>query len=178
MHSKIVAVMPGKKVLILRIIAVCLLIASSAAIAENPYPFKARLEKRADHIAAVAYNDGPATISAIVNVSSSNCRVDAPSNARIVVKAHQSLVIPQVIRASSPGVACQAGLNFKYQMGDFERGTDDEPFRIPFDDVKPHTVGQAFGGPLTSHNSPESQYALDIDMPEGFQRGMVLRGPR
>lgn len=167
MHCKIVVVMLSQKVSILRIITICLLIISSAAIAENPYPFKARIEKRADHIAAVAYNNGPATISAVVNVSSNNCRVDAPSNARIVVKAHQSLVISQVVRAPSPGIACQAGLNFKFQMGDFERGTDDEPFRIPFDDVKTHTVGQAFGGPLTSHNSPESQYALDINMPEG-----------
>lgn len=167
MHSKIVVVQLCHKVSILRIIAACLLIISSVAIAENPYPFKARLEKRAGHIAAVAYNDGPATISVVVNVSSSNCSVDQPSNVHVVVKAHQSLVIPQVIRASSPGIACLADLNFSYQMGDFERGMDNEPFRIPFDDGKTHTVGQAFGGPLTSHNSPESQYALDINMPEG-----------
>jgi len=166
MYSQIGVVMPGQKVAILRIIGVCLLIIAPAAIAENPYPFKAKLERRAGHIAAVAYNDGPATVSAVVNVVSSNCNVDQPSNVRIVVKAHTSLNVSQV-RASSRGVACQAGLNFKYQIGDFKRATDDEPFRIPFEDGKAHTVGQAFGGPLTSHNSPESQYALDINMPEG-----------
>lgn len=79
MHSKIVAAMRCRKISILRIAGASLLIISSAAIAENPYPFKAKLEKRADHIAAVAYNDGPARISAVVNVSSSNCRVDAAS---------------------------------------------------------------------------------------------------
>lgn len=151
----------------LRFFGVCLLMIPQLAIAENPYPFKAKLERRAGHIAVVAYNDGPATVSAVINISSSNCSVDTPANTRIVVKAHESRVIPQVISTPSPGVACQAGLNYKYQMGDFERGVDNEPFRIPFEDGRAFTVGQAFGGQLTSHDSPESQYALDITMPEG-----------
>lgn len=150
----------------LRVAGVCLFLISLAAFAENPYPFKAKLEKRADHIAAVAYNDGPASISAVVNVASSNCKVSTPANIRVVVKAHASVDIAQ-IRALSTGVGCQAGLNFKYQIGDFTRGAEDEPFRIPFEDGKAFTVGQAFGGPLTSHNSPEAQYALDINMPQG-----------
>jgi murein DD-endopeptidase MepM/ murein hydrolase activator NlpD len=153
--------------IILLALGTCLLLTAQSAIAENPYPFKARLERRAGRIVVVAYNDGPATVSAVINVSSSNCSVDAAANLRIVVKALDTLVIPQVVRAASPGIACQAGLKFKYQMGDFGRSADDEPYRIPFADSKPHRVEQAFGGPLTSHNSPESQYALDIDLPEG-----------
>lgn len=140
---------------------------SKLTLAENPYPFKVKLEKRDGRIAAVAYNDGPASVSAVLNVSSNNCNVDALANTRIVVKAHDTLVLAPVVHATSSGIACQAGINFKYQMGDFKRNVDNEPFRVPFSDSKPHRVEQAFGGPLTSHNSLESQYALDINLPEG-----------
>lgn len=150
----------------MRILAAFLFLSATAAFAENPYPFKAKLEKRDGRIVAVAYNDGPATVTAIVNISSSNCSVDASSNSRKVVKARESLIVSE-IRAPSKGTGCQAALNYKYQMGDFSRAMDGEPFRVPFGDNRAHRVGQAFGGPLTSHNSPESQYALDIDMPEG-----------
>lgn len=137
------------------------------ALAENPYPFKAKLERRSGQIAVVAYNDGPATVSTVINVSSNNCIVDVPANKRLVVKAHETRVVSPVLHSGTPGVSCQGGLNFKFQMGDFERNVDGEPFRIPFEDNKPHKISQAFGGQLTSHNSPESQYALDINMPEG-----------
>lgn len=146
---------------------VAMMLMPQLAVAENPYPFKAKLERRSGQIAVVAYNDGPATISTVINVSSTNCIVDTPANKRLVVKAHETLVVSPVLHSGTPAVACQGGLNFKFQIGDFERGVDGEPFRIPFEDNKPHRVGQAFGGPLTSHNSPESQYALDIHLPEG-----------
>jgi murein DD-endopeptidase MepM/ murein hydrolase activator NlpD len=152
--------------IILRVLVACLFLLASAAFAENPYPFKAKLEKRDGLIVAVAYNDGPATVTAIVNVSSRNCSVDASANTRKVVRARESLIVSE-IRAPSKGTGCQAALNYKYQMGDFSRAMDGEPFRVPFDDNRAHRVGQAFGGPLTTHNSPESQYALDIDMPQG-----------
>lgn len=160
MKSKVLAVNLG-------IIAVCMVLFTRAAIAENAYPFKTKLERRDGNIVAVAYNTGPATISAVVNVSSNNCGVALPSNTRIVVKAHESLPISPVIRSESPSVVCQVGLNFKYQIGDFARSVDDKPFLIPFDDDKLHRVGQAFGGLLTSHNSPESEHALDINLPIG-----------
>ncbi len=44
---------------------------------------------------------------------------------------------------------------------------DGAPFRLPFEDGKEFTVGQAFGGVITSHNTPETEHALDINMPEG-----------
>lgn len=56
-------------------------------------------------------------------------------------------------------------MNSHYRLSDFSRKADNIAVRLPFADNLAYTVGQAYGGPLTTHNSIEAQYALDINMP-------------
>lgn len=146
-------------------VGVCLLLFLHTAIAAIQYPFRASLENKYDYIEVVAHNDGPAIVSAIINISGSNCITDTPSPVRAVIKPRESLVLAHM-RSTTPGISCQSSISTSYQVGDFSNVTDGVPFRLPFESNNEFTIGQAFGGKLTSHNSPDAQYALDITMPE------------
>lgn len=149
----------------LLIVGVCLFLFLHTAIAGIQYPFHASSENKYDYIEVVAHNDGPAIVSAVINISGTNCITDIPSPIRIVVKPLESLVIAH-IRSQTPNIMCQSNISTSFKMGDFSKGTDGAPFRLPFENNNEFTVGQAFGGVLTTHNTPDSQYALDINMPE------------
>jgi len=148
------------------IINLCLLITSQAAFAGFSYPFHANLENRYEQLEAVAYNEGPATVSATINIVGTNCISDTTSPINIVVKPHETVSFAH-IRPSSPGVPCQSSISSSFQPGDFSRAMDGTPFRLPFEDGKEFNVGQAFGGVMTTHNTPETEHAVDINMPEG-----------
>src|SRR5665647_2503086 len=148
------------------IINLCLFLTSQAAFAGFSYPFHANLESRYEQLEAVAYNEGPATVSAVINIVGTNCISDTTSPINIVVKPRETVSFAH-IRPSSPGVPCQSSLSSSFQRGDFSKAMDGTPFRLPFEDGKEFTVGQAFGGVITSHNTPETEHAVDINMPEG-----------
>lgn len=147
------------------IVGVCLFLFLHTAIAGIQYPFHASLENKYDYIEAVAHNDGPAIVSAVINIGGTNCITDTTSPIRIVVRPRESLVIAH-IRSAALGVSCQSTISTSFQLGDFSKGMDGIPFRLPFENNNEFTVGQAFGGTITSHNTPDTQYALDINMPE------------
>jgi len=146
-------------------VGICLSLFLHTAIATVQYPFHASLENKYQQIEAVAHNDGPAIVSAIVNIGGSNCITDTRPPIKFVVRPHESLILAH-IRSITPGILCQSTINYSYQVGDFSNLTDGPPLRLPFENNNEFTVGQAFGGRLTSHNSSEAQYALDINMPE------------
>ena len=56
----------------------------------------------------------------------------------------------------------------KSTLGAFDAVHDAKArYRLPYREGTSHAVGQAPGGPLTTHTTPESENAIDIDMPEG-----------
>lgn len=142
-----------------------LLLTAPLANAGNSYPFQVSLEKRRANIIAVAHNQSAATITAIVNITVSNCTLDVASPLRIAVKPWQSIILAH-IRPSAPGRACRSAVNTQFGIGDFTRVSDGAALRLPFADGNAFIVGQAFGGPLTSHSNINDQHALDINMPE------------
>ena len=148
------------------IINLCLFLTSQAAFAGFSYPFHANLENRYEQLEALAYNEGPATVSAVINIVGTNCISDAVSPINIVVKPHETVSFAH-LRSSSPEAPCQSSISSSFQPGDFSKAMDGAPFRLPFEDGKEFTVGQAFGGVMTTHNTPETMHALDINMPEG-----------
>jgi len=53
-------------------------------------------------------------------------------------------------------------------LGDFNaRQSPDAMYRLPYQDGLAFHIGQSPGGPITTHSSPDSQYPVDIGMPEG-----------
>jgi len=53
-------------------------------------------------------------------------------------------------------------------LGDFNaRQSPDALYRLPYQDGTAFPIGQAAGGPMTTHTTPDSQYAVDIGMPQG-----------
>ena len=129
------------------------------------YPFEVTLERHQHDIMAVAHNHGPASITAFVKITVSNCIIEALAPPSIAVRAGQSLEVAR-IRPSAPGKACRSSVSTQYGIGDFTRVADGAAFRLPFADGNTFIVGQAFGGPLTSHSNLNDQHALDINMPE------------
>lgn len=134
----------------------------------NSYPFSIEaLQLRSGH-QIIAHNKGPAPISAVISIVElhnigSNQRWPAMS----VVPPHSDLTIG-VVYPKDP----TSGSNFKtsaaFRLGVL--GAQHDPstlYRMPYLDGRTFTIGQAPGGPITSHNTPESQFAIDFTMPEG-----------
>jgi len=129
------------------------------------YPFEVTLKQHQRDIMAVAHNHGPASITAIVNITVKNCTIASLAPTHIAVKSGQSLEVAR-ITPSAPGKACRSSVSTQYALGDFTRMADGAAFRLPFADGNAFIVGQAYGGPYTSHSNLNDQHSLDINMPE------------
>lgn len=66
------------------------------------------------------------------------------------------------------GVGYTFQTQYTWILGDFNAAqAPDAMYRLPFRDGTAFRIGQSPGGPITTHNTAESQYAVDIPMPEG-----------
>lgn len=135
------------------------------ALAGEHYPFVTGMERHQNIIEVVAHNRGPASITAIVRISVNNCTLVPLAPPRIAVKPWQSLTLAR-IKPLLPGRTCQSSVSTQFGMGDFTIVSDGAALRLPFADGNTFIVGQAFGGPLSSHSNINDQHALDINMPE------------
>ena len=149
---------------VLKTASLCLLCLPMTVMADK-YPFEVSLKQQQHDIMAVAHNHGPASITAIVKLTVNNCIIASLAPPIIAVRSGQSMEVAR-IRPSAPGKACQSQVSTQYALGDFTRMADGAAFRLPFADGNAFIVGQAYGGPLTSHSNLNDQHALDINMPE------------
>ncbi len=67
-----------------------------------------------------------------------------------------------------PGVGYSFRTQYTWTLGDFNAAqSPDAVYRLPYRDGMTFRIGQSPGGPITTHSSPDSQFAVDIPMPEG-----------
>jgi len=72
------------------------------------------------------------------------------------------------IRPAMAGVGYTFRTQYTWTLGDFNAAqSPDAWYRLPFRDGATFRIGQSPGGPITTHTSPDSQFAVDIPMPEG-----------
>lgn len=151
------------------LLPVLLLLASFSSLADQNYPFAVESERAGDYYRIVARNNGPAPISVKVSiVDSQYISTDRPFPTFAVVPPNGGILYLGQIGPAMAGVGYTFRTQASWMPGDFNAAhSQDAIYRLPFKDGLSFRIGQAPGGPITTHTTPESQFAVDIPMPEG-----------
>lgn len=133
------------------------------------YPFSIETEKEGEGHRIVARNNGPAPVSVKVSLPSSrNITPDRPFPVFAVVPPGGGTLYLARIRPAMAGVGYTFNTQSSWMLGDFNaRQSPDAMYRLPYKDGTAFPIGQAPGGPITTHTGQDSLYAVDIGMPEG-----------
>lgn len=129
-----------------------------------------RIEARGDRLAKTLYatNPGPAPVSIKVGFRDlENVSVDRMWPIYAVVPPRAEVYL---CRLSSRDRTRRWSYGYRTTatLGAFTAVPDaNARYRLPYPEGEAFTIGQAPGGPITTHTTPESAYAIDIDMPEG-----------
>lgn len=140
-----------------------------ACFAEQTYPFSVENEKEGDGHRIVARNNGPSPVSVVVSLTNSAyISSDRPFPIVAVVPPNGGILYLAHIRAAMSGVGYTFSTKQTWILGDYNAGhSPDALYRLPYPDGATFRIGQSPGGPITTHNTPESRFAVDIPMPEG-----------
>lgn len=147
----------------------CLLCQLSLAGQTDNYPFSVDSEKFGDGHRLVARNNGPAPVSVkVAIIDSQYISTDRQFPIYVVVPPGGGTLYLGRIRPAMSGVGYTYRTQYSWMLGDFNSAqSPDASYRLPYRDGTTFRIGQAPGGPITTHNNPTNQYAVDIPMPEG-----------
>jgi murein DD-endopeptidase MepM/ murein hydrolase activator NlpD len=142
---------------------------SAQANQNQNYPFSIETEKEGDGHRIVARNNGPAPVSVKVSiVGAQYIAPDRPFPVYAVVPPGGGTLYLARIRPAMAGVGYTFRTEASWLLGDFNAAqSPDARYRLPFKDGATYRIGQAPSGPISTHTSPDSQFAVDIPMPEG-----------
>lgn len=141
---------------------------SAEVLAKSNYPFTVVAEKIGNRYRIIAHNRGPAPVSVLVSLTAvDNISADQIFPLAVVVRAESDSML-----ATVQAVDERRSLHFSTQShflpGNFlalhEPGAS---YRLPFADGRTFVISQAPDGPRLTHNTPESEQAIDFTMPEG-----------
>lgn len=163
--------MPSTKLtarLLVALCAACFTIDAQAAQQQN-YPFSVETEKEGDGHRIVARNNGPAPVSVkVALIGAYYASPDRPFPVYAVVPPAGGTLYLGRIRPAMSGVGYTFRTQWSWVLGDFNAvQSPDALYRLPFKEGATCRFSQAAGGPISTHTSPDSQYAVDIPMPEG-----------
>jgi len=154
-----------------QLLRACLILAGAGPVlAASNYPFSLTSEQTAEGHRVIAHNQGPAPVSVRVFLAATvNVSADRPLPAYGVVPAGSTQELVRV-RALEPGRGYHFDLQSNWGLGDynFAAAPPVSPlYRLPFPEGRGFRLGQSPGGPVTTHTTPDSRFAVDIPMPEG-----------
>lgn len=145
-----------------------LLAAGSAYADPQLYPFKLAIRPEPGKQVVLAQNNGPAPILAMVNLlNPDNAIIDPAPPIILVIKPQESIPIASV-HVAFAGQRYRISTSYKFSIGDPDALHDSKAiYRLPFQDGQTIKIGQVRGGRITTHNAPDSQYAVDFAVPIG-----------
>ena len=153
------------------LLALAVLVGNQNSLADpsQNYPFSIETEKEGDGHRIVARNNGPAPISVKVSIADSQyITTDRPFPVFAVVPPGGGTLYLAHIRPAMTGVGYSFRTHSSWVLGDFNaQQSPDALYRLPYRDGAAYRIGQAPGGPITTHTTPDSLYAVDIGLPEG-----------
>lgn len=150
---------------LLRAAVLSLVLAGPAHAGLKDYPFRVTSQKFDDHTALVAQNDGVATVTAHLDFMGENANADGRWPITVVLPPRTSYALGRVFpvdRAKPAGTRVTSS----FQFGDVRAKPEGARYRLPYEIGSAFTISQAFGGRLRTHNTPDSQYAVDFTLPE------------
>ena len=135
--------------------------------AKQAYPFSVSAERSGAGHDLIARNRGPAPVSVRLTLTATdNVAATQPLPVLAVVRPHSELLLLQ-IRPAVPGRGLRFSTQSTYSIGSFYAIPDPRAiYRLPYQDGRSYVISQAPGGPLTTHNTDDSEYAVDFTMPE------------
>lgn len=150
-------------------VAIVLFCQASLAGQNDNYPFSIDSEKTPNGHRLVARNAGPAPVSVKVSlVDAQYISTDRQFPLYVVVPPGGGTLFLGEVHPGMPGVGYSFRTQYTWTLGDFNAvQSPDAIYRLPYRDGTTFRIGQSPGGPITTHNSPDSQFAVDIPMPEG-----------
>ncbi len=142
---------------------------ASLAGQNDNYPFSIDSEKTPNGHRLVARNSGPAPVSVKVSlVDAQYISTDRQFPLFVVVPPGGGTLYLGEIHPAMSGVGYSFRTQYTWTLGDFNAvQSPDAVYRLPYRDGATFRIGQSPGGPITTHSSPDSQFAVDIPMPEG-----------
>lgn len=151
--------------------ALTALLATASGQAEQlqNYPFSIESEKEGEGHRIVGRNNGPAPVSVRVSLAYSQyIATDRPFPVFAVVPPGGGTLYLARIRPAMAGVGYSFRTQSSWVLGDFNAAqSPDAVYRLPYQGGVAFRIEQAPGGPFTTHTTPDSQYAVDIGMPQG-----------
>ena len=135
--------------------------------AKQAYPFSVSAERSGTGHDLIARNLGPAPVSVRLTLTATdNVAATQPLPVLAVVRPHSELLLLH-IRPAVPGRGLRFSTQSTYSIGSFYTIPDPRAiYRLPYQDGRSFVISQAPGGPLTTHNTDDSEYAVDFTMPE------------
>lgn len=149
--------------------AIILFCQASLAGQNDNYPFSIDSEKTPTGHRLVARNSGPAPVSVKVSlVDAQYISTDQQFPLFVVVPPGGGTLYLGEVHPAMSGVGYTFRTQYTWTLGDFNAAqSPDAIYRLPYRDGMTFRIGQSPGGPITTHTSPGSQFAVDIPMPEG-----------
>lgn len=146
-----------------------LLSLSCSAGQNDNYPFTIDNEKTPNGHRLVARNAGPAPVSVKVSIIDGQyIATDRQFPLYVVVPPGGSTLFLGNIRPAMSGVGYSFRTEYTWTLGDMNASqAPDALYRLPYREGSTFRIGQSAGGPITTHTRPDSQFAVDIPMPEG-----------
>jgi murein DD-endopeptidase MepM/ murein hydrolase activator NlpD len=141
-------------------------ISAQAFAGSNPINIESR--HVGQDILILAHNNGNSPVSVKVSVlDAENFASDHSWPIYTVLPANSNSVLAKTFSADKT-----QGFSFKTtwlsMLGDFNASHDPNAvYRLPYQDGLSFPIGQAIGGPRTTHNTPDSLFAIDFSLPEG-----------
>jgi len=135
---------------------------------QQDYPFKLIARAEAGSQVILAQNSGHAPILATINlINPVNVTIDRPPSISIIVPPGETVTVAS-LHVTVPGGKFSVGTNYKFSIGNPDAVHDPHAtYLLPFKERQAITVGQVFGGKITTHNSLASRYAVDFTVPVG-----------
>jgi len=136
--------------------------------AQENYPLALETRKEGNGHRIVARNNGPAAVSLKVSLANSrHAATDRPFPLFVVLPPESGSVSLARIRPAVSGEGYSFRTESSWLLGDYHaRQSAGAIYRLPYPNGLAFHIGQAPGGPLSTHGTPDSEYAVDIGMPE------------
>jgi len=156
-------------------------IALPVPAAQSDYPFAVTTEQMGTHYRVLAKNNGPSPVAVRISLSMPDgVASDRTLPVTVTVQPGRALPVGNVF-AATKGSAFRFGVSASWILGDLQSSHDPGAvYRLPFAEGSSFPISQAFDGPITTHDKPDSQYAVDFTMPAGTlvlaaREGVVIR---
>jgi murein DD-endopeptidase MepM/ murein hydrolase activator NlpD len=155
--------------LIVWIVAIAFLNTYAQAEQNQAYPFSVTSVAEGGGFHVVAHNQGPSPVSVkLAILDGKNVAPDRPFPVYTVVPPYALALTLAQVHPRKAGMSYSYRIQDTWMRGDFNaKQGSDAVYRLPYPDGMAFRIAQAPGGPITTHTSPDSHFAVDIDMPEG-----------